>query len=46
MTARTDRTRTGPLQPGDPLPAGWRWARLSDVCSTGSGGTPSKVKLL
>ncbi|HEY7848634.1 MAG TPA: restriction endonuclease subunit S, partial [Ktedonobacterales bacterium] len=23
-----------------PLPDGWRWARLGDVCETQSGGTP------
>ena len=24
------------------LPEGWRWARLGDVCSMGSGGTPKR----
>jgi type I restriction enzyme S subunit len=25
-----------------PLPKGWTWAKLGDVCSTTSGGTPSR----
>lgn len=25
-----------------PLPAGWRWVRLGDICRTTSGGTPSR----
>lgn len=25
-----------------PLPDGWRWAKLGDVCHTTSGGTPSR----
>lgn len=31
-------------QDGEPMPEGWRWARLGDVCAIQSGGTPSKAK--
>ena len=27
------------------LPAGWKWARLGEVCKTTSGGTPSRKNL-
>ena len=29
-------------QPGQPLPAGWRWVRLGDVCEAVTGGTPPR----
>jgi len=29
-------------QPGQPLPSGWRWVRLGEVCETTSGGTPNR----
>ena len=28
--------------PDAPLPKGWRWVKLGEVCETGSGGTPSR----
>lgn len=27
-------------QPGQPLPEGWKWVKLHEVCETTSGGTP------
>lgn len=32
--------------PGQPLPEGWRWAKMGDVCHLKTGGTPSKSDAL
>ena len=29
-------------QPGQPLPAGWRWVKLGEVCEAVTGGTPPR----